>query len=309
MTNQRQRARMLAYSALTAFSLLLSAFEAEATEALNLSPSMKVGDRMSVDIVLEESVETTVMMDDEVVVSRKNEARLALVGEFEVLEVDRWHRPTKRRLEVGLLVAGLEGEEHEQTDLLESGVAVLISQDTESSAAIATTGEGLPVEAERALRALFDAWSVVGVDEIFGTDRPSPEPDRWPVRADKALEALGLPDPDLIDRTGIRGEVRVVGRDRVDGVPCLRSQLSLEFPVAEPDEKTLAQGRMTIAMKQEDCRPTSGAPSPRAQEERYVTLIEVDGPEGATEITRQERVLQTRLRPGRGAKNPQALML
>jgi acyl-CoA hydrolase len=297
---------LLLTSTIAAMLLLGGASFAVAAEALNLSPSMKVGDQMSLDLVLTESVETSVVVDGEIVASRKEEARLALIGDFEVLAVDEWQRPTKRRVVVQLLVSG---HDEDQEELLDSGTAVFISQGTESSAAIGTTGDSLPPEADRALRALFDAWSVLGVDAIFGTDRPSGEQGRWPVRPDKALEALGLADSAMIDAEGIRGEVRVTGRDQIDGIPCTRSQLSLEFPIAQTDGPSGPDGTMTIATKQDDCRPIGGAPSPRRQHERYVTLIEVEGPDGAKQVTRQERSLQTQLRRGHRKGASQAQML
>ncbi len=269
---------------------------------LRLSPAMVVGDRFALDLTLEETVTSSVETDGESMVLGEGKARMALVGSFEVLAIDEWQRPTRRRLEIDRFVVGLLGEESE---VLPAGAVVLVSQSTEASAAIAADGAPLPAAAARALETLFDAWSVLGVDEIFETSRPGGSQQRWPVVPEKALQALGLDDPGVVDLARIQGEVKIVGEDVMDGHPCQETRLELGFPMRDPGGEMPDEVEMLVALERDDCVPVGDAAAPRRQDERYITTLRIPVQGNATRVTRQERrLIRTLRRPDSRSGRP-----
>lgn len=276
---------------LVAFALLqvvaLPAF------ALRLSPAMQPGERYDLVLSLEENVSTTIEAKGEEMLLREGKARMAIAGVFEVLEVDRWQRPIRRRLDIQRFSVGLIGEE---VEVLPPGTSVLISQSTEASAAIRADGLPLASQAARALETLFDAWSAVGVDEMFAIADPAEPGKRWPVLPEKALEALGLESGEVVDPEAIEGEVRILGPGEVGGEPCVSSRLDLSFPMRDPSGQMPEDVDMRIALERDDCTPEDGAAAPRSQDERYVTTLRVPSPTGGAQVTRQERRLKRELR-------------
>ncbi|MFT4569539.1 MAG: hypothetical protein ACI8TX_003354 [Hyphomicrobiaceae bacterium] len=276
-----------------------------AAHALRLSPAMQVGESYALDLSLEETVATSVELEGESMPLREGKARIALRGTFEVLAVDRWKRPTGRRVVIDRFVVGATENESE---ILPAGTAVLISQSTQTSAAIAADGTPLPPQVASALETLFDAWSAVGVDEMFATDMPALEGTHWPVVPDKALRALGLEDDSIVNPAAIKGEVRIVGEGSFAGTPCTMSELTLEFPMRDPDGDMPADAKMDIALERSDCSPLAGAAAPRTQDERYITMLSLPVEGGGVQVTRQERRLRRKLTiPKRSLAAPEYL--